>query len=92
MNSNLIFVLTITCMILFISSCYSMNMLASNDDLQSRSYQELNPGDESFSIVKRQASRVCVKCKMGLFKCCEPNICVKKHLRPDKCVRVKKGK
>ena len=92
MNSNFIFILTITCMILLISSCYSTDMLANNADLQGLSYQESNPDDESFSIVKRQASRRCVKCKMGMFNCCEPNICVKKHLRPDKCVRVKTGK
>lgn len=31
----------------------------------------------------------CVPCKLGIIRCCSPNICVKRHLRPDKCLRVK---
>ncbi|CAF3689561.1 unnamed protein product [Rotaria sordida] len=33
--------------------------------------------------------RRCVRCKLSLARCCSPNICVKKHFRMDKCLRVK---
>ncbi|CAF2794092.1 unnamed protein product [Rotaria sp. Silwood2] len=38
-----------------------------------------------------QSPGQCVPCKFGIGHCCHPNICVKKHLRPDKCLRVKGG-
>ncbi len=31
----------------------------------------------------------CVRCKFSLIRCCSPNICVKRHFRTDKCLRVK---
>ena len=31
----------------------------------------------------------CVRCGFGIFRCCSPNICVKRRLRKDKCLRVK---
>jgi hypothetical protein len=31
----------------------------------------------------------CVRCKFSLMRCCAPNICVKRRLRTDKCLRVK---
>ena len=31
----------------------------------------------------------CVRCKFSLMRCCAPNICVKRRLRMDKCLRVK---
>lgn len=31
----------------------------------------------------------CVRCKFSLIRCCPPNICVKRRLRSDKCLRVK---
>jgi hypothetical protein len=31
----------------------------------------------------------CVRCKFSLARCCAPNICVKRRLRTDKCLRVK---
>ncbi|CAF1443998.1 unnamed protein product [Rotaria sordida] len=34
-------------------------------------------------------SRQCVPCKFGIIRCCYPNVCVKKRLRPDKCLRIK---
>jgi hypothetical protein len=33
--------------------------------------------------------RQCVRCKFSLFRCCYPNICVKRRFRTDKCLRVK---
>jgi hypothetical protein len=33
--------------------------------------------------------RQCVRCKFSLFRCCYPNICVKRRFRMDKCLRVK---
>ncbi|CAF1212836.1 unnamed protein product [Rotaria sp. Silwood1] len=38
-----------------------------------------------------QSPGQCVPCKFGMGRCCYPNICVKKHLRPDKCLRIKRG-
>ncbi|CAF3689454.1 unnamed protein product [Rotaria sp. Silwood1] len=38
-----------------------------------------------------QSPGQCVPCKFGIGRCCHPNICVKKHLRPDKCLRIKRG-
>jgi hypothetical protein len=34
-------------------------------------------------------SHSCVRCKFSLVNCCQPNICVKRRLRTDKCMRVK---
>ena len=31
----------------------------------------------------------CVRCGFGIISCCPPNICVKRRLRRDKCLRVK---
>ncbi|CAF0804703.1 unnamed protein product [Adineta steineri] len=31
----------------------------------------------------------CVRCKFSLARCCLPNICVKRRLRTDKCLRIK---
>jgi hypothetical protein len=33
--------------------------------------------------------RQCVQCKFSLIRCCSPNVCVKRRLRMDKCLRVK---
>jgi len=33
--------------------------------------------------------RQCVRCRLGVIRCCYPNVCVRRHLRMDKCLRVK---
>ncbi|CAF1059606.1 unnamed protein product [Rotaria sp. Silwood1] len=38
-----------------------------------------------------QSAGQCVPCKFGIGRCCYPNICIKKRLRPDKCLRIKTG-
>jgi hypothetical protein len=91
MNSNVIIILSITITLLFISSCESMNMFTSNDDRFDVFHHEPNSGNVTSIMVKRHSHRRCVRCKLGLFKCCEPDICVKKTLRPDKCLSIKQG-
>jgi len=39
--------------------------------------------------VQDGAQGRCVRCKFSLMRCCPPNICVKRHFRTDKCLRVK---
>ncbi len=91
MNSNIIFIVTITCMVL-ISSCYSMNMFATNDDSLDMFHPGSNYVNVTVDVVERSVRKHCVKCKFHLFDCCEPDICVKKTLRPDKCLSIKQGK
>ncbi len=79
-------------MVLLISSCYSMNIFASNDNRFDAEHQGSNYGNVHFKNVKRSTNKQCVRCKFGLMSCCEPNICVKKTLRPDKCLHIKHGK
>jgi hypothetical protein len=45
--------------------------------------------DDSPSFDTRQD---CVQCKFNIGRCCPPNFCRKKFLRPDECVEVKTGK
>jgi hypothetical protein len=92
MNSNVIFIVAIACMAVFISSCYSMNIFDSNDDSFDMLHQRSNYENVTFDVVKRHEHENCVHCKFGVFRCCEPNICVKRTLRPDKCMRIKAGK
>jgi hypothetical protein len=48
-----------------------------------------NDDDDSASFDTRQD---CVQCKFNIGRCCPPNFCKKKFLRPDECVEVKTGK
>jgi hypothetical protein len=81
-------------MVLFISSCYGRSMFASNDNSFDVTHNQWsNYGNDISEIVKRHyTEHKCVRCKFGLLECCEPNICVKKFLRPDKCMHIKEGK
>ena len=92
MNSNIIFIVTMTCMVLLISPCDGMNMFATNNDSLDVFHPESNYINVTVDVVERSVRKHCVKCKYHLFNCCEPNICVKKTLRPDKCLTVKHGK
>ncbi|CAF0733428.1 unnamed protein product [Rotaria sp. Silwood1] len=38
---------------------------------------------------RNRQPRQCVRCKFSLVRCCLPNICVKRHFRTDKCLRIK---
>ncbi len=61
---------------------------------------DLDLSDENHAISKRflhhhhhnsdsNNPRHCVPCKFHLMRCCSPNVCVKRHLRADKCLRIK---
>jgi hypothetical protein len=96
MNSNVIFIVAITCGLFLIASCGDddddTNMFASNDDRFDTLHLGPNDGNATVQFVKRYAGRRCVRCKFGFFHCCEPNVCVKRTLRLDKCMRVKQAK
>ncbi|CAF1082745.1 unnamed protein product [Rotaria sp. Silwood1] len=47
--------------------------------------------NQGYDDNEPQSPGQCVRCKFGIIRCCYPNICVKKHLRPDKCLRIKSG-
>jgi hypothetical protein len=47
--------------------------------------------DDDFD-KRAQADTDCVPCKFHIFRCCKPNLCLKKFLRPDECMEIKPGK
>ena len=52
----------------------------------------LEEDEEETDLFTRRLPPGCVRCKFNLFKCCAPNICRKKTLRPDKCIKIKAPK
>ncbi|UJR17473.1 hypothetical protein I4U23_004368 [Adineta vaga] len=46
-------------------------------------------GTDVHVVEKRRSRGKCVRCSLGVFKCCEPDICVKHRLGRDKCKRIK---
>jgi hypothetical protein len=93
MISSIIIFPAIICSLLVISSSYGNNMFPSNDDRFDVAHDGWNIENvPEHHLEKRNSGRTCVKCKLGLINCCAPNICVKKHLRPDRCMRIKQGK
>lgn len=51
----------------------------------------LEEDEDESSLFIRKLKPGCVRCKFGIFKCCSPNICRKRTLRPNKCIKVKQG-
>ncbi len=92
MNSNIFIVLTIVCILLFNSSSYAMNLYSSNEGYlgESNGWNVENVTEHQFE--KRHEHGRCVHCRLGLFKCCEPDVCVKHTLGMDKCMRIKAPK
>jgi hypothetical protein len=88
MNSSIIFVVGMICLLLFSSSSYGMNMFSSEDNHNvSNGWNHENITE--VHLAKRHSHGRCVRCSFGLFKCCEPDICVKHTLGRDKCKRIK---
>ena len=92
MNSYIPNIVALICIVLLISSCCGTNTFASNNDRFDASDHQSNYANVTFEFVKRNVPKKCVLCKFSFFPCCEPNICVKKTFRPDKCLQVKQGK
>ena len=57
------------------------------DDASAFLHPTSNNGDRNFD--KRETSRDCVLCKLGINPCCAPNICIKKTLWFDECMEIK---
>lgn len=89
MNSSIIFVVGMICLLLFSSSSYGMNMYSSEDDHHHVSNGWNHENISAHHLEKRHSHGRCVRCSFGLFKCCEPDICVKHFLGRDKCKRIK---
>jgi hypothetical protein len=69
-----------------------MNMYSSSEGHlgESHGWNVGNVMEHQFE--KRHGHGKCFHCKLGLFKCCEPNVCVKHTLGTDKCMRIKAPK
>jgi hypothetical protein len=51
---------------------------------------ENDDDDDSTELHERSLQkRSCVRCRLGLFRCCAPKVCIQKTLRMDQCVRIK---
>lgn len=91
MNSNLIIFVVIIGLLCF-SSTNGSNTFTSNNNIFDASQQGFYNENVTYVMAKRNLHRKCVSCKFGFFPCCEPDICVKKSFRPDKCLSIKVGK
>lgn len=91
MNSNLIIFLVMIGLLCF-SLTNGSNIFTSNNNVFDASQQGLYNGNVTYVVAKRNLHRKCVSCKFGFIPCCEPDICVKKSFRPDKCLSIKVGK
>lgn len=94
MNSKIILIISMACMILLISLCHGTNNFPSNNDENRFDISNHKSNDHTIGseFVERDTRKGCVKCKFGIGRCCAPNICRKKFLRPDQCIRIKEGK
>lgn len=103
MQMNTLVLCGMVMVVLMVSFCDGTKYLRqqnNNDDSDSQSNEaaaraifdaESNDDDDSFE-KRANANPDCVMCKFNLIPCCKPNICVKKFLRPDKCLRIDAGK
>jgi hypothetical protein len=99
-----IILLAIFGLLLIVSSSNAKNLYDDKDmefsDKQARMFLRAIMGDNDndddddglTALDTRQTNQNCVACKLGIVPCCAPNICQKKFLRPDKCIRIKPGK
>ncbi|CAF3635363.1 unnamed protein product [Rotaria socialis] len=60
-------------------------MMAAEDDSDSDS--DSDSDDDSHQ--RRASTNGCVSCAFKVFDCCAPNVCVKRFLIPNKCMRIK---
>ena len=89
-TSTLILVACLAVLAMF-SSCEGRRFFLNDDDIElneARARSFLGSDNED-SLDKRVASDDCVMCKFNMVKCCKPNVCVKKTLRPDECMEIK---
>ncbi|CAF4835283.1 unnamed protein product, partial [Rotaria socialis] len=81
--------------ILFALSIDGKRMFADSDDdeaalaeLKARMMTAEDDSDDD-SHQRRASTKGCVSCAFKVFDCCAPNVCVKRFLRPNKCMRIK---
>ena len=86
MNSRLFVV------VVFVSLVFVLSLLSPETNAMTVSSARLPFEGPMMDVGKRSSNRRCVRCKLGIANCCEPDICVKRTLRPDKCLSVKPGK
>jgi len=55
-------------------------------DIDARSFLK-KKDDKNFN--KQMNNPDCILCKFNLVPCCAPNLCIKKHFRPDECLELK---
>jgi len=94
-----IILLAIFGLLLIVSSSNAKNLYDDKDmefsDKQARMFLRAIMGEDDDGLTAldtRQTNQNCVACKLGIIPCCAPNICQKKLLRPNKCIRIKPGK
>lgn len=80
--------------IVILSSCEGKRSLSDDSDDSEPDEQRVRTlfeDDENADddLDKRENYGTCVPCKFGTIPCCKPNICKKRLLLPNKCVRVK---
>jgi hypothetical protein len=82
-------------------STMAANDMSLDDDSDEEMTQEekrmlvrsmLEVEDDDASFYARKLKPGCVRCRLHFFHCCSPNICLRRHIRPNKCQRVKAPK
>jgi len=98
MQTSTVIILGFLVVIVMLSSCQGAARRTVNDDdddddddddsveTKVRMFLEAKNEDD---FEKRANSDGCVRCKLGLIKCCYPNQCVTRLLLPDYCQRIK---
>jgi hypothetical protein len=97
MKTTTIIFLTTLAVLMFYSSVNAKDVSFDNDSDEEMTQEEARmllrstPDEEEHdsSASERSVKPTCVRCRLGLFKCCSPNICLKRHIRPNKCLKVK---
>jgi hypothetical protein len=95
MSSRTIIFLTIMVVIISLSNAKTLMNDRSEFEMSSENASMfLHTSTDGIPLIhfdKRESGKHCVPCKFDISDCCEPNICVKKHLWPDKCMEVKQN-
>ena len=98
MKTSTIIVLTALAVLLIVSSTDARRRVYDDEDDEElsdtetrtllRSMLEDNAAD-LLHLDQRKLKPGCVRCAFGIFKCCEPHICVRRRILPNKCLRIK---
>ncbi|CAF2208623.1 unnamed protein product [Rotaria magnacalcarata] len=82
--ATILFALSIDGKRMFVDS----NDEAAMTELKARMMTADDESDDN-SHQRRASTNGCVNCALKVFDCCAPNICVKRFLMPNKCMKIK---